>query len=282
VIRDKLRAPSVALATVCLVAACGGGASPSPSPAASQAASPGASSEPSPSPSPIPVEDVAVQLDFNISASSGALLWGIDQGIFEKYGINLDIIVGEGSDLALQQIDAGNVDFAYIDGSNYTAARVQGVTETTAIYALQNISTTGIASKEEINDPEDMIGKSFGTVAQSSGRQKIPLVLEMNDVDAAQVPIELMDFSVLYPSLFQDVIDTAEVGMPGQLGGRLHRRPRPGPYPPPQAHQRLGLPRLQQAAHRERLAHRGERGPRPPDGRGDHRGPGGCARERDA
>jgi NitT/TauT family transport system substrate-binding protein len=221
VIRQKLRTPTVALATVCLVAACGGGASPSPSPAASQAASPGASSaaSPSPSPSPIPVEDVAVQLDFNISASSGPLLWGIDQGIFEKYGINLDVIPGDGSDFALQQIDAGNVDFAYVDGSNYTAARVAEVTETTAIYALQNISTTGIASKTQINEPEDMVGKSFGTVAQSSGRQKIPLVLEMNDVDAAQVPIELMDFSVLYPSLFQDVIDTAEVGLPGSWEG---------------------------------------------------------------
>jgi ABC-type nitrate/sulfonate/bicarbonate transport system substrate-binding protein len=64
-----------------------------------------------------------------------------------------------------------------------------------------------------------MVGKSFGTVAQSSGRQKIPLVLEMNDVDAATTPIELMDFSVLYPSLLSDVIDTAEVGMPGSWEG---------------------------------------------------------------
>jgi ABC-type nitrate/sulfonate/bicarbonate transport system substrate-binding protein len=45
------------------------------------------------------------------------------------------------------------------------------------------------------------------------------LVLEMNDVDAATTPIELMDFSVLYPSLFTDVIDTAEVGLPGSWEG---------------------------------------------------------------
>jgi len=153
------------------------------------------------------------------SATSCAILWGKEKGFFEDAGINLDLIPGEGSDLALNQIDSGNVDFAFIDGSNYIQARAQDVTKTMAIYALQNISTTAIASKEQINDPEDMIGKSFGTVAQSSGRQKIPLVLKQNGVDPTKVPIELMDFAVLYPTLLEGGIDTAEVGLPGSWEG---------------------------------------------------------------
>ncbi len=217
--RNKLRASGVVL-TACLLAACtspGGAASPTAAPPAS--ASAGTTAAPSASVTPIPVEDVQVQLDFTISATAGPLLWGVEQGIFEKHGINFDLLPGEGSDLALQQIDAGNVDFAFIDGSNFIQATVEGVTETTAIYALQNISTTAIASKEPLNDPQDLVGKSFGTVPQSSGRQKIPLVLELNDIDPAQVPIELMDFSVLYPTLFEGTIDTAEVGVPGSWEG---------------------------------------------------------------
>jgi NitT/TauT family transport system substrate-binding protein len=222
--RHRSGAPAALAIVAILVAACTGGATPaaSPSPAASAGGGSAApSAEPSPSPSPIPVTEVQVQMDFVISATSGALLWGIDKGFYADAGIDLDLIPGRGSDLALNQIDAGNVDFAFIDGSNYITARAQEVTETLAVYALQNISSTAIASKTQINEPEDMIGKSFGTVAQSSGRQKIPLVLEQNGVDPAQVTIELMDFSVLYPTLFEGTIDTAEVGLPGSWEGAL-------------------------------------------------------------
>ena len=167
---------------------------------------------------PIPVEQVTIQLDFNITPTLGTILWGIDRGYFEEQGIDLELLPGQGSDLALQQIDAGQVDFAFVDGSNYLTARVQGITETTAIYALINVSTTAITAKVELNEPQDMVGMSFGTIPQSSGRQKIPLVLQQNGIDPAQVPIELMDFGVLYPTLFLGGIDTAEVGYPGDFG----------------------------------------------------------------
>jgi NitT/TauT family transport system substrate-binding protein len=216
-IRQTGRGGALIAAVLLAVTACTGGASPSASSAPTEAPSEAATA--TLEPTQIPVETVQAQLDFTISATAGPLLWGVDQGIFEKHGIEFDLLPGEGSDLALQQIDAGNVDFAFIDGSNYIQARVAGVTETTAVYALQNISTTAIASKEQLNEPEDMVGKSFGTVPQSSGRVKIPLVLELNDVDPDQVPIELMDFSVLYPTLFEGSIDTAEVGVPGSWEG---------------------------------------------------------------
>jgi NitT/TauT family transport system substrate-binding protein len=220
-IHRRLRGTALMAAAMLLVSACSGGASPSPStgaPSTPASATPGATA--TPEPTEIPVETVQAQLDFTMSATAGPLLWGVDQGIFEKHGIEFDLLPGEGSDLALQQIDAGNVDFAFIDGSNYIEARVKGVTETTAIYALQNISTTAIASKVELKEPEDMVGKTFGTVAQSSGRVKIPLVLHQNNVDWDETTlIQLMDFSVLYPTLFEGKIDTAEVGVPGSWEG---------------------------------------------------------------
>jgi NitT/TauT family transport system substrate-binding protein len=210
----------LALAAVMVAACSSTGTTPAPSTAAPTIAASQAASV-APSASPIPVEKVSVQLDFVISSTSGSILWGISKGYFKEQGIDMDLIPGKGSDLALNQIDSGNVAFAFIDGSNYIAARAKDLTKTTAIYALQNISTTAIASKVELKDPKDMIGKSFGTVAQSSGRQKIPLVLKQNGVDPTKVPIELMDFSVLYPTLFEGKIDTAEVGLPGSWEGAL-------------------------------------------------------------
>jgi NitT/TauT family transport system substrate-binding protein len=220
----SLTPAALALSIIVVVGACSSGGATSSPAGAESAAPPASAASEAPaseaaSATPIAMTKVPVQLDFVISATSCAILWGKAKGFFEDAGIDLDLIPGEGSDLALNQIDSGNVDFAFIDGSNYVDARAKDVTKTMALYALQNISSTAIASKEPIENPADMVGKSFGTVAQSSGRQKIPAVLEANGVDPSQVPIELMDFSVLYPTLFEGGIDTAEVGLPGSWEG---------------------------------------------------------------
>ena len=145
---------------------------------------------------------------------------GQDKGIFEAHGLNIDPIVGTGSGDALTAVSTGAVDFAFLDGSNYIEGRIAGETPTTAIYVWYPISTTGIISLEQITEPEDMAGKSFGTVPFSSGKDKIPAILQANGVDypGPDEPgtlVELMEFEVLYPTLFQGDIDTAEAGLAG-------------------------------------------------------------------
>jgi NitT/TauT family transport system substrate-binding protein len=226
-------------ATVLLTACTAGAASPSTSqstaapvaptvtsPVASAATSPVASTATSTAPSqseqtsPIPVTKVSLQLDFVVQTRWAPLLRGIDKGYFSSRGIDLDIVPGRGSDLALQVINAGNTDFAVVDLGNFLAQRAAVQTETTGIYAYLNIPTTGIASFEQLNDPKDMTGKSFGTVPQSSGRVNIPLVLHQNGVDWDEKKLlQLMDFSVLYPTLFEGKVDTAEVGIAGSWEG---------------------------------------------------------------
>ena len=206
-------------AAVIVVGACGGGAAPSPSAAApASAAPPGGSPTAAPSvePTPIPVEEEAVQLDFVLSGSWTPLLWGVDKGYFEARGIDLDIVPGRGTDLALAEINSGRVNFAFVDLTNYIIQRAAAETATTAIYVYNNIATTGVASLTPIEDPADMAGKSFGTVPQSSGRINIPLVIHQNGVEWDENELlQLMDFSVLYPTLFAGEIDTAEVGLAG-------------------------------------------------------------------
>jgi NitT/TauT family transport system substrate-binding protein len=163
--------------------------------------------------------DVPLQLDFVLSGYL-PLLWGQDKGFFESRGLNPDFIVGEGSSDALTAINTGTVDFAFLDGSNYIESRIAGESPTTAIYVWYPISTTGIISLEEITEPEDMAGKTFGTVPFSSGKEKIPAILQANGVDYPgpddpDTLVELMDFGVLYPTLFAGDIDTAEAGLAG-------------------------------------------------------------------
>jgi ABC-type nitrate/sulfonate/bicarbonate transport system substrate-binding protein len=209
----SIRRTALLAVIVLVVTACTGGSSAAPSVAPSQAAP---STPASPSATPIPVTKESVQLDFVLSGSWTPLLWGVDKGYFESRGIDLDIVPGRGTDLALAEINAGRVKFAFVDLTNYVIQRAAAETETTAIYVYNNIATTGIASLTPINEPEDMAGKTFGTVAQSSGKVNIPLTIHQNGVEWDETTLlQLMDFSVLYPTLFSGGIDTAEVGLAG-------------------------------------------------------------------
>lgn len=211
--QPAIRRTALLAVAILIVSACTGGASPSPS-TASQAPSETAAA--TPSPSPIPVTRESVQLDFVLSGSWTPLLWGVEKGYFTDRGIDLDIVPGRGTDLALAEINSGRVKFAFVDLTNYVIQRAAKETETTAVHVYNNIATTGIASLTPINDPKDMEGKTFGTVAQSSGRVNIPLTIHQNGVEWDETKLmQLMDFSVLYPTLFSGQIDTAEVGLAG-------------------------------------------------------------------
>jgi len=163
---------------------------------------------------------VPVQLDFVLSGAYGSLLWGEDKGYFAENGIDIDLIPGQGTDLAMQQINSGAVDMAIVDVGNYIEQRIGNLTETQAVYVQFPVGTTGIMSvSDPITNPEDMAGKTFCTVPQSSGRTKIPLILHQNGVEWDETKLlNLMDFSVLYPTLFQGPsggCDTAESGLAG-------------------------------------------------------------------
>jgi NitT/TauT family transport system substrate-binding protein len=165
--------------------------------------------------------EVSVILDWLMEGSYAPLLWGIDQGIFAEHGLDVDVIAGQGSDLAMGQINQGEVDFAFTDLETYIIQRANGDTDTTAIHAWLNQATIGVASTEPIEEPTDMVGKSFATVGFSSGPRLLPFVLEENGVDPSSVTIELLDFSVLYPTFLRGEFDTAEAHVPGSAEGLI-------------------------------------------------------------
>lgn len=200
---------------VSLVAACGGSqATPT---ASSPATSPPPAGTPSPAASPTPLtpEDVAVMLDFYPDTIYAPLQRGIELGYFADEGINLEIVPSSGSSLTLQELASGNVDFAFASFARYAQERLENEGDSRAIYAYFNSPTVGVVATFPLEDPADLVGKSFGTVPFSAGRVQLPYVLEDNGVAVDDVAIELMDFSVLYATLFDGGIDAAEMHLPG-------------------------------------------------------------------
>lgn len=207
------------------------------SPTAAPATSPPAAATPTPAPAtptPPPVK-VTAQLDFSIDGTMAPLLYGIQQGYFLQQGIDLSVVASSGSNVALPLIDSKKVDFAFINMSSIIQDNIQNKGTLVGVTTWENYSSFAIVSMTPINSLSDLVGKNFGTVAFSSGRQNFPLVLQANGVDPSKVPIKLLDFSVLYQALFSGQIDTAETGLPGsgdkllvqadQLGKKVYMYP---------------------------------------------------------
>jgi len=167
-------------------------------------------------------------LGWVIDTSVAPLLYGIDKGFFREQGIDLELIPGRGSDLALQQINENKVQFALPDLESYLTQRAKNLTPTTAVMSLVDFPTIGVVANQPTDKPQDMVGKSWGVGPFSSGRFLLPLVLKSNGVDPSAVTLELMDFSVLYTSLFEGKIDSAEAHSPGSLTGVLLAAERSG------------------------------------------------------
>ena len=217
--RLPVRASAMLGVAILATSACTAAATPVPTAAPTQAPATAL-----PTPTKVPVTKESLQLGFVLSAAYGPMLWGKDKGFFLDNGIDLDMIPGRGTDLALNEINGGRVKFADVDLTNYVIQRAKGATPTTAVYVYNNIATAGLASLKPLGPPSDMVGKTFGTVAQSSGRTNFPLVFKQNGIDwDPDKLLRLMDFSVLYPQLFDGKIDTAEVGIAGSWEGAVTR-----------------------------------------------------------
>jgi NitT/TauT family transport system substrate-binding protein len=205
------------LSAVILLAAtaCTAATSPTAAPATSPPAAATPTTTPaSPTPTPPPVK-VQIILDFDLDATLAPLLYGIQQGYFLQHGIDLSILPSTGSNVALAEIDGKKVDFAFTDMSSLIQDKISNKSPLIGVTTWENYASFGIVSLTPINSLSDLVGKNFGTVAFSSGRQNFPLVLQANGVDPTKVPIKLLDFSVLYQALFSGQIDTAETGIPG-------------------------------------------------------------------
>jgi NitT/TauT family transport system substrate-binding protein len=198
------------LVGLALIAACaspqGQGGAPSQSTGGAQ-----------PAAKPAEITKVPLILNFRFDPTFAPLLYGTEKGFFREQGVELDIVPGRGSDLAMQQINENKLQFAFTDLLTYLLQRAKGETPTTAVMSYFDSQTIGVVANAPVSRPQDLSGRSWGTVPFSSGRFLLPLTLKSNGVDPSTVQVELMDFGVLYPSLLEGKIDSAEAHIASSL-----------------------------------------------------------------
>ena len=161
------------------------------------------------------LQTVNLLFDFSPSPYEAPITWGEAQGIFAKQGIKLNILTAEGSSQSVPEINENKVSFGFGDYDVYIADALKGASGSTPVEVYENIPTTGIIAPTPITNLHQLVGKSFGDVADSSGIPLLQYVLRKNGINPSEVPLKLLSFSVLYPEFYQHKIYSAEMDEPG-------------------------------------------------------------------
>jgi NitT/TauT family transport system substrate-binding protein len=164
---------------------------------------------------PVELTPVALQMDFLAEPGWGLPLYGIDQGIFARHGIDLELIPGQGSQFSMQQLNENEVQFAQANLIAYLSSRAEADSETMAVFATLDHPQAGIITTTPAETLEDLDGTTIGMIPFSVSQILLPLVLAENGLDPNSVTIESVQYS---PALmFEGTVD----GLEAFLGGNV-------------------------------------------------------------
>lgn len=119
----------------------------------------------------------------------------ITNGYFEDQGLKVNLIAGNGSSAAVQQLIAGQVQIARTGGLDLISALSTGNAPIRAFGTIAHTSTWWIISGAEnpIATPEDLRGKTIGIVSAGGGSEKTIDIL----LAGAGVPKDAVTFQVV-------------------------------------------------------------------------------------
>jgi NitT/TauT family transport system substrate-binding protein len=144
-----------------LLSACGGTASKASAPATT-------ASRP-------PLANVTLRLDWTPSGYHAPIIYGIDQGIYRRYGINLKVEAGNGSVSTIETTAEGQQQFGLADGGTMTALAAKGVPiEMVLGYFQEAPNAVLVPSQSGIKTPQQLAGKALAATALSSATQLFP------------------------------------------------------------------------------------------------------------
>lgn len=145
--------------------------------------------------------DVRLQLDWIPKEEYGFLYGAKEAGIFEKHGINLALNTGRGSVLAMQVLNGGAADMAYVNVASYVQALGEGA-QGKAVYGIIQQDPQMILSTEAapVNSIKDLAGKTLITSSTEGFALYYPYLLEQNGVDPDSVTVRRVDPAAKAPT----------------------------------------------------------------------------------
>jgi NitT/TauT family transport system substrate-binding protein len=155
-----------------------------------------------------PPDDINFRTDTVYRGPHAPYLLGIEAGIFEKYGIQLNIAEGSGSGNVVQLIANRDADFGYADGG----AMIQGIAQGARLKQVMGVLQTSpyaIVSLPEadIVEPADLEGRTCAGSAGSAPELLFDAFARIAGFDSSKVNIVQVDIQSKTTLLLQGEVD---------------------------------------------------------------------------
>jgi ABC-type nitrate/sulfonate/bicarbonate transport system substrate-binding protein len=140
--------------------------------------------------------DVTLRLNWRIKGEFAPFYITKEKGFFEKYGLNVEVLEGNGSGTTLQLIAQNRDDF----GINSTVEPAQGIEKGMPVKIIATYmekSPLLIASHPDtpVRTPKDLEGKKIVMSIASTLTNVFPQFLSSNNVDASKVQVVAVETS---------------------------------------------------------------------------------------
>ena len=139
-------------------------------------------------------DKVTLLLNWYPYGEHAPLYYGLHEGIFARYGIDLTIQPGQGSGRTVQATAAGQADFGWADTAALISAVDQGMHVVSAGVFLQTTpASVQFFSAEHISTPADLRGKTIASTTGDALSRTFPVWLKANGLSPTDVTLQNTD-----------------------------------------------------------------------------------------
>jgi NitT/TauT family transport system substrate-binding protein len=157
-------------------------------------------------------KEVTLRLNWKIKGEFAPFFVAIDKGIYEKYGLKVNVLEGNGSANTLKIVSLGKEEFGISSG----VEPAQGLTEGMKVQMIASYMTKSplmIVSYpgSPIKTPKDLEGKKIVMNTTSTFSKVFPKFMESQGVDASKVTQVKVDSSAISGLFLTKQVQAAEV-----------------------------------------------------------------------
>jgi NitT/TauT family transport system substrate-binding protein len=155
-------------------------------------------------------DQVSLRLDWLPSGYHAPLFLAEARGYYAKQGIDLKILDGKGTNVALQAVASGNDTIAIANLSTMVEAIGKGMPVVGIGGLIQRLPDSIISlQRAPLKTPKDLEGKTGSTVATSAIFKLFPAFAAATHLDMSKVKVVPVDAGAVLTSLLQGQVDFA-------------------------------------------------------------------------
>ncbi len=145
---------------------------------------------------------VSFRLDTSYLPKHGIFFVALEKGYYKEAGLDVAIVPGSGSLVAVQMVAAGRDTFGFADAGTMILGRAQGamVKDVGMIHAKSPFSVITL-KKYNIKTPKELEGKSIASEPGGSSFIMLPIFFKLAGVDASKVKVIPTDPTSKVPGL---------------------------------------------------------------------------------